>query len=251
MKNNELISKFNFEKFDDKFQSDEVAIIKTDIRQKDTIKYNCICLKTGYREDFIHYLKEIKFENTYIKKTKERAINSEIYNLDYILSFLSKFFKYIIIEKNALEGNKKIPNYQSIFTYKNYIYFSKIIKNNTNSFLLDEPKNINVDNLISLLEKRVHNTEYINSIQILLDNGYKDISPYRPYFQTQFKYLIFKIENSKEYNDIIIVFNIKYGVVDSLYFNNSLYMKKVLDEYKTHLKEFSLGVGNKIIEYKE
>ena len=249
MNKNELIEKFNFGNVNSAVNTEEVAILKKDNRTKNSLPYECFCLKTAYREDFIQHLKEIKFDNTYIKKTKERAINAEFHDINYIIEVLSKFFKYLIIEKTALSNNN-IDGYKSVFTYKNYIYFEKITQEKHSSYLLEEWKNINVDNIIVLLEERLLHTDYISSIEILLENGYKDLAAYRPYFRTKFKYLIFKVENSKEYNDIIILFNIEYGVIDSLFFNNSLPMKFVLNEYNSYIKEYAMGIDNKIIEFK-
>jgi hypothetical protein len=208
------------------------------------MKYNAYCIRTGYNDKFIDYLKTNKFNNTYVTSSKERIVNADEYDIEYVLEHLELYFDTIIVEKSIKKY--KINNYKKIKEENGYIFFKKEEKEKTpemTNFLLKGTKEIDKEAFVNILEEKIINSEYINKIGILYKEGqWLDINELGSIFKTNNKIFIVKISVEKQYNNTYVIFNVELGLVEVLYFSKKLIevqIKKYLEiikdfeEYKT------------------
>jgi hypothetical protein len=231
MKDNEIIKTYKLKEKNIDIQ--DVAIIRKRKRQKDLNEYNCFCVRTGYNQDFIDFIHESKFESVFLKQTLERAVDADANNISYVIGHLTEYFKYIIIETKI--GNIKIPGYKTIITENGYKYFEKIqkevsIQDNT-KYLLKKEKEIKIDNLMQKIQKNypLEDIDYINILEN--EDSFMDLDKIRPTFKTKYKIIILKIKTRTNYNSFFLFFNTEYGTIDSVYYEYSIELEAILDNY--------------------
>lgn len=193
MYDNEFIKEYSLK--ENNVELEKAVLVSYKKRQKNSKEYNCFCIRAGYNNKYIEYLHENKYEASYIKKTKERAVNADEHDIKYVMEPLELFFDYIILDKKI--GLRNLNYYEKIKEDKENIYFlrkKEEIPLEIKSMLFIEDKEINKESLVNILESKIMKPEDIDSICVLNEKmEWVDLSKYYSVFSTKQKELFFKI----------------------------------------------------------
>lgn len=235
MEDRDFINSYNLKDYD--VELENAALVNLKKRQKNSKDYNCFCVRAGYNEDYISFIHDNDYNASYVKQTKERAIDADKHDINYVVTPLKDYFKLIIVDKKC--NLKKIDGYEKVNEDKTHRYFRrepKMIPVNVETMMFESDKEINKESLINILESKLSNPEMVIKVSVLNENmEWANLDKYHNTLYTSQKELIFKINLVKEYNYICMVFNVEYGIIDAVSYGPSRIMKQEIQAFKNRI----------------